>query len=202
MQFWKVLVVISLMSRVESEGEKTQLQSSRSLSSNHDNPVLWMLMKQVDRLKTKLSQYDEKIEKCAKQDKNGLIHETQVAFHARLAKSVTLHGAQTVIFDKDITNIGNAYNPHTGLFKAPYAGLYFFSCTFLKQRSTFLRVQMMKNNIEVQLGYANKESKSDAGSMIAVVYLKTGDIVKVRHHPTFGPETMHGHWSFFTGYLI
>lgn len=67
MQFWKVFVVISLMSRVESEGEKTQLQSSRSLSSNHDNPVLWMLMKQVDRLETKLSQYDEKIEKCVKQ---------------------------------------------------------------------------------------------------------------------------------------
>ncbi|CAC5397528.1 unnamed protein product [Mytilus coruscus] len=201
MQFWKVFVVISLMSRVESEGEKTQLQRSRGLSSNYDNPVLWMLMKQVDRLETKLSQHDEKIEKCVIQDKNGLTHVTQVAFHARLAKSVTLRGGQTVIFGIEITNIGKAYNPHTGLCKAPYAGLYFFSCTFLKQRSTYLRVQLMKNEVEVQLGHA-EDSNADAGSMIAVLYLNAGDIVRVRHHPTFGPEQMHGHWSFFTGYLI
>ncbi|XP_063431645.1 heavy metal-binding protein HIP-like [Mytilus trossulus] len=201
MQFSKVFVVISLMSRVESEGEKIQLQSSRGLSNNCENPALWMLVKQVDRLETKLSQHDEKIEKRVKQCKNRLPHLTQVAFHALLAKSVKLHAAQTVIFGIEITNIGKAYNTHTGLFKAPHDGLYFFSCTFLKQSSTYLRIQLMKNEVEVQLGHA-ETSNADSGSMIAVLYLKTGDIVKVRHHPNYGAETMHGHWSFFTGYLI
>ncbi|CAC5390646.1 unnamed protein product [Mytilus coruscus] len=157
-------------------------------------------------LKQNFSQYDEKIEKCVKQDKNGPTHVTQVAFHARLAKSVLLHGAQTVIFDKEITNIGKAYNPHTGLFKAPYAGLYFFSCTLTKVHTPYLRVQLMKNEVEVQLGHVER-SNADAGSMIAVLYLNAGDIVKLHHHPTFGPERINGHWSFsqdisFNRYII
>jgi hypothetical protein len=50
---------------------------------------------------------------------------------------------QTVVFDHVITNIGKAYNPHTGHFTAPYDGLYFFTVSFLKRYISNLTLTML-----------------------------------------------------------
>ncbi|VDI05781.1 Hypothetical predicted protein [Mytilus galloprovincialis] len=124
----------------------------------------------------------------------------QVAFHARLTQHVTLGTTQTVIYDHVITNIGKAYNQHTGHFTAPCNGIYFFACTFL-QTSTSLMLQIVQNSSEISRGHAPRGG-SIAGSMNAVIYLHKGDVVKVRHYPGRRLETIRGDWSFFTGYLL
>ncbi|CAG2222966.1 unnamed protein product [Mytilus edulis] len=131
------------------------------------------------------------------------ISSIQVAFHARLKPYITLGSRQTVIFDQLITNIGQAYNKHTGHFTAPYDGIYFFACTFLRPyNATVLHLQMVKNSSEISRGHAASGGGSQAGAMNAIVYLHKGDVVKVRHFPGFGPEIIHGDYSFFTGYRI
>ncbi|CAG2233470.1 C1QL [Mytilus edulis] len=131
------------------------------------------------------------------------ISSTEVAFHARLKPYVTLGSSQIVVFDQVITNIGQAYNPNTGIFTAPNDGIYFFACTFLRPpTATQLHLQMVQNSTEISRGHAATGGGSQAGSMNAVVYMHTGDVVKVRHYPGVGSEIIHDDWSFFTGYCI
>ena len=114
---------------------------------------------------------------------------------------VTLGSAQTVIFDHVITNIGKAYNQHTGHFTAPFNGIYVFACTFLQREGTSVNLQMVNNSSEISRGHGARGADV-AGVMNAVIYLNKGDVVKVRHYPGRGPQTIHGKWSFFTGYNL
>ncbi|XP_063436175.1 heavy metal-binding protein HIP-like [Mytilus trossulus] len=135
-------------------------------------------------------------------DTGSPIPSSKIAFHARLTTPyVTLGSTQTVIFDHVITNIGKAYNKHTGHFTAPLNGIYVFACTFLKSGNKALHLQIVQNSSEISKGHA--PSGGDiGGSMNAVIYLHKGDVVKVRHYPGRGSQTIHGKWSFFTGYHL
>ncbi|VDI77697.1 Hypothetical predicted protein [Mytilus galloprovincialis] len=85
-------------------------------------------------------------------------------------------------------------------FTAPSNGIYFFACTFL-QYGVRLHLQMVQNSSEISKGYAQRGDAA-SGSMSAVIYLNKGDVVKVRHYPGQGSQTIHGDWSYFMGYLL
>ena len=73
----------------------------------------------------------------------GHIKKRAIAFHAMISDDLVSNIKQTVVFDHVITNIGKAYNPHTGHFTAPYDGLYFFTVSFLKRYSSNLTLSML-----------------------------------------------------------
>lgn len=51
-----------------------------------------------------------------------------IAFFAELSNDmVNPSSGQTVVFDQILTNVGNAYNPSTGIFTAPLPGTYHFN---------------------------------------------------------------------------
>jgi hypothetical protein len=54
-----------------------------------------------------------------------------ITFHAMMSDDLVSNIGQTVVFDHVITNIGKAYNPHTGHLTA--YGLYFFTVSIFEK---------------------------------------------------------------------
>ena len=62
-------------------------------------------------------------------------NETPVAFLATLADHAESLGADQIIaFENVITNVGDAYNSHAGVFIAPVSGIYVFSTSIMSYR--------------------------------------------------------------------
>nr|CBX41728.1 putative C1q domain containing protein MgC1q79 [Mytilus galloprovincialis] len=203
-----ILIVLSVLS--STVGQETSCCGKIGQAKSTIENAITILQTANSLLGNRLTKSTIKVAITILQTANSLlgdtyspISSTEVAFHARLKPHVTLGSSQTVVFDQVITNIGQAYNPHTGVFTAPSDGIYFFASTFLRPHTaTQLHLQMVLNSTEISRGHAATGGGSQEGSMNAVVYMHTGDVVKVRHFPGFGSEIIHGDWSFFTGYRI
>ncbi|XP_071121317.1 complement C1q-like protein 3 [Mytilus edulis] len=123
-----------------------------------------------------------------------------VAFYAALTKHTSLSGSQTIVYDKTYTNLGQAYDPNNGKFRAPVNGIYYFACSQLSFRSSFHFI-LIKNNTRLGLGYCDEGG--DSGSVTGTVILNKGDVMSVQHDPGGGSQRVHGdEFSTFTGYLI
>ena len=130
----------------------------------------------------------------------GYSQKRRVSFYARLTKDIALGTSQTVIFDDVVTNNGHVYNKHTGHFTAPRDGTYYFATSFTSAGSTHL--QMMKNDKEIGRGVAYPSFKSN-GSINAILNLRKGDVVLVRHLVGASGETILGYrYSEFVGHIL
>jgi len=70
--------------------------------------------------------------------------ETPVAFFATLTSHIVHAGQNQIIaFDRVVTNVGNAYNPHVGAFTAPASGIYVFSVSLLSYPGHTTHYQLM-----------------------------------------------------------
>jgi hypothetical protein len=131
----------------------------------------------------------------------GYSQKRRVSFYARLRKNVALGTTQTVIFDEVVTNNGHAYNKHTGHFTAPRDGTYYFATSFVNFSGT-THLQMLNNDKEVGKGVSNPDYQS-TGSINAIVNLKKGDVILLRHWMGLHSETIYGDGrSEFVGYLL
>jgi hypothetical protein len=124
----------------------------------------------------------------------------KIAFHATLTHDIRLGQSQTVVFDHVITNNGNGYSKHSGLFTAPRDGTYYFTTSFLS-RSGSVHLQMMRH-AEVIGGGAGYPDHGSSGSISGTVNLKKGDTVKIRHWKGIGTQVVHATYSMFTGFIL
>ncbi|XP_049424543.1 collagen alpha-1(X) chain-like isoform X5 [Epinephelus fuscoguttatus] len=88
---------------------------------------------------------------------------------------------KTLIFRTVITNIGDAYSPHTGIFVAPVAGVYYFTIFFHAGGHERAGLLLYKNN---QLMIATSDHPTgadgaDNGGNAAFLQLQPGDQVYV-----------------------
>ena len=131
----------------------------------------------------------------------GYSQKRRVSFYARLSNHVALGTTQTVIFDEVVSNNGHAYNKHTGHFTAPRDGAYYFATSFLNNGGR-VHLQMMKNEQDIGRGQAYPDHGS-SGSIHAIVNLRKGDVVLLRHRVGMPAETICGdRRSEFVGYLL
>uniref|UniRef100_A0A8W8JDP1 C1q domain-containing protein n=1 Tax=Magallana gigas TaxID=29159 RepID=A0A8W8JDP1_MAGGI len=106
-----------------------------------------------------------------------------VAFYAYLstheAASSAIH--HIIAFDKVITNVGNAYHPHTGTFIAPRSGLYIFTWTIAQWGTSYHVTERVVDNDNVNVIYMNPANLV-VGSVTGtvVVHVNQGDDVFVR----------------------
>nr|QBA18407.1 type 2 C1q domain-containing protein 6 [Littorina littorea] len=132
-----------------------------------------------------------------------------VAFTARISldrdrnqQGLPLGHQQTVIFNEAITNIGDAYNPHNGIFTAPAAGTFAFFLTQMGVRfSGEIYLDIVKNGVTLDRVFAQGSTDShDQGSTHVTTHLREGDQVWVRQ--TRGDAVRGDTWTVFTGYLL
>ncbi|KAL2081077.1 hypothetical protein ACEWY4_022930 [Coilia grayii] len=89
----------------------------------------------------------------------------------------------TLIHQKVLTNVGEAYNNTSGVFTAPVSGVYFFTfTTYSWVKNKNIGVKLMKNNDEVLLIWENQDSgdNEDYASNSVVLELEVGDTVYMR----------------------
>ena len=133
-----------------------------------------------------------------------------VQFNARGLRDLSPSDKQVIIFPTVMENIGNAYNPGTGVFQAPVNGTYLFSvqvCTNSGQWGRFNLVVDSGDNKILKLAHYNAAASKTGTSNSAAHSLIAGQRVWAQSFDNAGTTTTLNHddtycWSQFSGVLV
>ncbi|XP_028277039.1 complement C1q tumor necrosis factor-related protein 3-like [Parambassis ranga] len=132
----------------------------------------------------------------------------QVAFSASLITEGSLtvgpfNTYTTVIFKHVVTNIGNAYSPHTGIFTAPVKGVYNFEwCISAEGGQNPTGAVLFRNSEHIYIAYEHQPSHFSSGSNAATLLLQPGDKVFLRQYIYSLVFDSYNHHTTFSGYLL
>ncbi|KAF4115032.1 complement C1q-like protein 2 isoform X2 [Onychostoma macrolepis] len=133
----------------------------------------------------------------------------EIAFSASLMESGSGHIGPfttdiTLTYRNVFTNIGNAYNPITGIFTAPLKAAYMFTFSVYDHAnpSTPSTVSIMKNGEKVVMAHGHQAQYVVNSSNGVVLILEVGDVVYVR---LWSGRRIHdnlNNHNTFSGYLL
>ena len=126
----------------------------------------------------------------------------KVAFTAGVTSSSTTWNSGTLIFNSVILNVGTGYNPSTGIFTSPVAGMYVFYVTAVEFNKQDLRVDIVLNSVSKVRTMGFSDAIHQTGTNMVVLNLQKGDSVWVRHQYGTGYWTQSVPATTFTGFLI
>ncbi|XP_023202374.1 uncharacterized protein LOC102219930 [Xiphophorus maculatus] len=159
------------------EGTESQVlvlnEKGKSLETKLEETESW-----GKSLETKLKKTESQV--LVLQDKEA----TKVVFSAGIGGNAAIGPfttSKTLVYTRVITNLGNAYNQHTGIFVAPVRGIYYFSFFYHAGGYQPVALFLMKNNQIVVLSSDHKTSHdgADNGGNAAFLELQQGDQVYV-----------------------
>ncbi|XP_061186390.1 complement C1q-like protein 4 [Saccostrea echinata] len=116
------------------------------------------------------------------------------AFTAKLSKGTTLSGHEVVKYDHVLTNLGGAYNPKSGIFIAPYDGLYTISGTLMSQPSNSVHLRIIKNGLKMAILYSACKTYPQSGQTLHLL-LNKGDRVWIQKG-SWKIAKLHDHGSY------
>jgi hypothetical protein len=115
---------------------------------------------------------------------------------------MTVSPQHVIDFDNVLTNIGDGYHAHGGLFITPVAGMYVLTVTIKTPAGIAQeRVNIMKNRVELCRAYIGPHNDSQ-GTCVAVVHLAVGDEVWAANEWGVNDVIEGAYWSSFSGFLI
>jgi len=130
----------------------------------------------------------------------------EVAFS--VGSTINLNGNSSsdhkIKYDRIFTNLGNAYNPNTGVFTCRYSGIYVFHYHALSQLDKPVYIDLYHNYLYVDSLYGHNPGGYAAGSNTAVIELLSGDTVYL-------DESSYNSWEYggiyevystFSGYFL
>ncbi|XP_071145337.1 complement C1q-like protein 3 [Mytilus edulis] len=124
------------------------------------------------------------------------------AFAAYRASSQSLSVNEVVKFDKVWTNNGNGYDPSSGVFTAPLAGLYHFAAVVMSTNGGNLYVRLFHNNDKITSTYTTDKGYK-TGTFDIVLTLEKGDKVYIKSgHNSQSIFSDADNYSTFSGNLI
>uniref|UniRef100_A0A3B5QEI3 C1q domain-containing protein n=1 Tax=Xiphophorus maculatus TaxID=8083 RepID=A0A3B5QEI3_XIPMA len=140
-------------------------------------------------------------------------HPTSVVFK-RLAFSVSLLASDyrtigpfntdiTLIFKRVVTNIGNAYNPDTGLFTAPVRGVYHFEFHIYGHGSPNpTSAVLIKNGEQICTSYTSQPAGAQKASNGVSLLLEIGNVVYLRMWANSWVHDNQNRHTTFSGHLL
>ncbi|XP_052063229.1 complement C1q-like protein 2 [Mytilus californianus] len=124
------------------------------------------------------------------------------AFFAFLKSNTIFSGDNVLKFDEVTTNIGQNYNPSTGVFTAPKEGVYQISCVMVAGGRNNIHYWLYKNKERFSYGYTSPTAHANSNTQNWILELKKGDRVFIQHRGSPG-EVVHGlRHSYFSGHLL
>ncbi|XP_052811506.1 complement C1q-like protein 4 [Mya arenaria] len=126
-----------------------------------------------------------------------------VAFFATIRTAQPYLGqGQTIVFDNVITNLGGGYH-QTGLFTAPYDGVYVFSVTLVTAFDQSSHASFFKNSEQITVMYfhGNAIHDYDTSTQTIVLDLYRGDIVSIRQTESAKSYHSNDH-CLYSGFLL
>ena len=126
----------------------------------------------------------------------------KVAFTAGVTSSSTTWNSGTLIFNSVILNVGNGYNPSTGVFTSPVAGTYVFYVTAVEYNKQYLVVDIVLNSVSKVRTMGHNDASYQTGANMVVLNLQKGDSVWVMYNAGTGYWTNSVPGTTFTGFLI
>ncbi|CAI5660081.1 unnamed protein product [Oreochromis niloticus] len=188
------------MERQKTEIDQLKLQSKEQAAK---------LETEIDQLKLQSEEQVAKLE-SQKTEIDQLKHELQVK---QVAFSVSLldqgygytgpyNTHMTLIFKRVVTNIGNTYNPHTGIFTAPVRGVYHFYWTVYGNGNIPAGAYLFRNGEKIFVTFVRQTSGGVSASNGASLLLEVGDQVSVRIDPGARLFDNQNHHTTFSGHLI
>ncbi|XP_044062786.1 uncharacterized protein LOC122881098 isoform X1 [Siniperca chuatsi] len=119
-----------------------------------------------------------------------------------LQKATT--GSETLLYRDVLTNIGQAYNPETGVFTAPVRGVYYVRFTANAPTDSPMSAVLYKNGVEIQLIVHEQPSGqgSDTASNGGALLLEAGDTLSLQLWQDTQIWDNSNHHSTFSGFLL
>ncbi|XP_067462908.1 heavy metal-binding protein HIP-like [Thunnus thynnus] len=165
--------------------------------------------KAVEELKTENTDLEARMsstELQVEELKGGSADRPKVAFSAGIANNgyIGPYGDWTTLkFNNIYTNIGEAYNPNTGIFTAPVRGAYYFRFSGWDMRSSMMGIQLNHNGTMVFYSF----NRTLGGGFVAVsngcvLQLEKGDVIELVLRPDGGIFDDGNDENTFSGFLL
>ncbi|XP_060591217.1 uncharacterized protein LOC132746157 [Ruditapes philippinarum] len=112
---------------------------------------------------------------------------------------------QTIIFDQVITNIGNAYHEHTGIFTVPVKGAYVITLTMTVEPNKVQWLDLVVDGVYINYISAGLGSTDNYASTTKqwILELDTGSEVWFRKTSDNNDQDLHGNMNtIMSGFLL
>lgn len=131
----------------------------------------------------------------------------RIAFYAYMAKDESSPGRHhTFIFHNVTTNVGNAYNKHTGIFTATSAGFFVFSVVVYPVGGAHIPVEVVKNSDVIGSTTTYTNGHYSLATTTIIVQLSVGDACYIRTSSSVTPSgsifSRQEAKASFTGWLL